>query len=114
MLDWLLEKMAEAAGKTAIANGPAVCTYRELLARVADWQQKLAERGKKHRDGLGAVLGFDADDFPGDAALGQRPSRCFLPRPTPATSWCRFQPRRRRTATTSSRSLRSSSGFGLT
>src|SRR6185436_2044702 len=45
MLDWLLEKMAEAAGKTAIANGPAVCTYRELLARVADWQQKLAERG---------------------------------------------------------------------
>ena len=45
MLDWLLEKMAEAADKTAIANGPAVCTYRELLARVADWQQKLSARG---------------------------------------------------------------------
>ena len=45
MLDWLLEKMAEAGDKTAIANGPAVCTYRELLARVADWQQRLAERG---------------------------------------------------------------------
>ena len=37
MLDWLLEKMAEAGDKTAIANGSAVCTYRELLARVADW-----------------------------------------------------------------------------
>lgn len=45
MLDWLLGKMAEAGDKTAIANGPAVCTYRELLARVADWQQKLSERG---------------------------------------------------------------------
>jgi long-chain acyl-CoA synthetase len=45
MLDWLLDKMAEAGGKTAIANGPAVCTYRELLARVADWQRQLAEHG---------------------------------------------------------------------
>jgi long-chain acyl-CoA synthetase len=45
MLDWLLDKMAEAGDKTAIANGPAICTYGELLARVADWQQRLSERG---------------------------------------------------------------------
>jgi long-chain acyl-CoA synthetase len=45
MLDWLLEKMAEAGDKTAIANGAAVCTYRELLDRVAAWQKLLAERG---------------------------------------------------------------------
>jgi long-chain acyl-CoA synthetase len=45
MLDWLLEHMAEAGDKTAIANGPAVCTYRQLLGRVADWQRQLAERG---------------------------------------------------------------------
>jgi acyl-coenzyme A synthetase/AMP-(fatty) acid ligase len=45
MLDWLLEKMAEAGDKTAIANGPAICTYRELLGRVADWQRQLADHG---------------------------------------------------------------------
>jgi acyl-coenzyme A synthetase/AMP-(fatty) acid ligase len=45
MLDWLLDKMAEAGDRTAIANGRAICTYRELLARVADWQRQLAEHG---------------------------------------------------------------------
>jgi len=45
MLEWLLEKMAEAGDKTAIANGAAVCTYRELLGRVAAWQKLLAEHG---------------------------------------------------------------------
>ena len=45
MLDWLLEKMSQAGDTTAIANGAAVCTYRELLGRVADWQQRLVEHG---------------------------------------------------------------------
>ena len=45
MLDWLLEKMAQAGDKTAIANGAAVCTYDELLGRVAAWQALLAARG---------------------------------------------------------------------
>jgi acyl-coenzyme A synthetase/AMP-(fatty) acid ligase len=45
MLDWLLDKMAAAGDQTAIADGAAVCTYRELLGRVADWQRRLAAHG---------------------------------------------------------------------
>jgi long-chain acyl-CoA synthetase len=45
MLDWLLDNMSQAGDKTAIADGPAVCTYRQLLGRVEAWQRRLAERG---------------------------------------------------------------------
>jgi acyl-CoA synthetase (AMP-forming)/AMP-acid ligase II len=45
MLDWLLDRMAEAADAPAIADGAHVATYRELLARVKHWQRQLSARG---------------------------------------------------------------------
>jgi long-chain acyl-CoA synthetase len=45
MLDWLLERMADAADAPAIADGSRVSTYRELLDRVACWRERLSDRG---------------------------------------------------------------------
>jgi long-chain acyl-CoA synthetase len=45
MLDWLLNRMVDAAGAPAIADGSRVSTYRELLDRVAYWQGQLSARG---------------------------------------------------------------------
>jgi long-chain acyl-CoA synthetase len=45
MLDWLLDRMAQAADAPAIAHGAQVSTYGELLARVEHWQRLLAEHG---------------------------------------------------------------------
>ena len=45
MLDWLLDRMAQAADAPAIAHGAQVSTYRELLVRVEHWQRLLAEHG---------------------------------------------------------------------
>ena len=45
MLDWLLDRMAQAADAPAIAHGAHVSTYRELLARVEHWQRLLSDRG---------------------------------------------------------------------
>ena len=45
MLDWLLDRMAQAADAPAIAHGAQVSTYRELLVRVDHWQRLLAEHG---------------------------------------------------------------------
>ena len=45
MLDWLLDRMAQAADAPAIAHGAQVSSYRELLVRVEHWQRLLAEHG---------------------------------------------------------------------
>ena len=45
MLDWLLDRMVDAAEAPAIADGSRVSTYRELLDRVAYWQGQLSARG---------------------------------------------------------------------
>jgi long-chain acyl-CoA synthetase len=45
MLEWLFERMAQAADSPAVAEGPDVCSYRALLERVEWWKYALAERG---------------------------------------------------------------------
>lgn len=56
MLDWLLDRMADAALAPAIAHGSHVSTYRELLDRVAHWQRQLANRGI-----VGRVVSIEAE-----------------------------------------------------
>jgi long-chain acyl-CoA synthetase len=56
MLDWLLDRMAEAAEAPAIADGSHVSTYRELLDRVAHWQRALSNRGI-----VGRVVSIEAE-----------------------------------------------------
>ena len=82
MLDWLLERMAEAADEPAIANGPAVCT----LPRAARAGCRLAARSCRSA----ASPGKSSASKPSTAP---RRSRCSWPRPTPATCWCRSRPR---------------------
>ena len=50
MLDWLLDRMAQAADAPAIAHGAHVSTYRALLARVAQpagWGNTLVVAGRR-------------------------------------------------------------------
>ena len=56
MLDWLLNRMADAADAPAIAHGSHVTTYRELLDRVTHWQVQLSNRGI-----VGKVVSIEAE-----------------------------------------------------
>ena len=56
MLDWLLDRLAAAADQPAIAEGPDVRTYAELLERVGGWRQALAGR-----EVLGRVVSIEGD-----------------------------------------------------
>ena len=45
MLDWLFDRMREAAKLPAIAVGEQVFDYRALTDRIADWERRLADSG---------------------------------------------------------------------
>ena len=44
MLDWVLDRMAEADSRPALAVGDDVYTYRDLLDRVNQWSRRLRDR----------------------------------------------------------------------
>jgi len=44
MLDWVLDRMTEAAPRPALAVGDDVYTYRQLLDRVSEWSRRLRDR----------------------------------------------------------------------
>ena len=44
MLDWVLDRMAEADTRPALAVGGDVYTYRDLLERVNEWSRRLRDR----------------------------------------------------------------------
>ena len=45
MIDWLLERMAAAGDRPAVAEGTAITEYRRLLDRVGWWRRALADSG---------------------------------------------------------------------
>jgi long-chain acyl-CoA synthetase len=45
MLEWLLDRMTQAADNPAVAEGGELCSYRRLLDRMAWWEKALAEQG---------------------------------------------------------------------
>lgn len=56
MLDWLFDRMSDAADRTAVAAGSNVCSYATLLDRVARWERVFAEGGI-----LGRVVSIEAE-----------------------------------------------------
>jgi long-chain acyl-CoA synthetase len=59
MIDWLLERLKDAAAQPAVAMGSDICTYQTLLDRVAEWEHLLAERGI-----AGRVVSIEAEYSP--------------------------------------------------
>ena len=45
MIDWLLNRLADAGDQTAVAMGSNIATYQNLLDRVGQWERLLAARG---------------------------------------------------------------------